>query len=339
MRETISSRETELMTMSPCEGVAELREAIAGHLGSFRDMQVDPDQIIIGAGTEYLYSLLIKLLGKDKIYCIENPCYKKQRYIYESNEVAIRPVNLDEYGINVEELGKSDGQIVHISPNHHFPTGVTMPVTRRYELLKWADEGPDRYIIEDDYDSEFRLNGKPVPTLQSIDTNEKVIYMNTFSRSLTSTIRISYMVLPEHLANLFFEKLSFYANTVSTFEQYTLAAFISEGYFEKHINRMRLRYGRKRARILEMIRSVLSPEKCHIIENGSGLHFVLEFRTDMSDSTFKQKLADRKIKVEAISEFYIAGKQKDMHRFIMNYSGTDMDGLEDALKEIKAILK
>uniref|UniRef100_UPI0025EE1543 MocR-like pyridoxine biosynthesis transcription factor PdxR n=1 Tax=Treponema sp. TaxID=166 RepID=UPI0025EE1543 len=195
MRQTISLREKELLTQSPCEGVAELRQAIAGHLYSFRGMNVDPDQVIVGAGTEYLYSLLIKLLGKEKIFAIENPGYKKLSSIYKSNDVKCCYVNLDNMGMNVEELNASKADVAHISPTHHFPTGITMPVSRRYEMLAWANAKKGRYIIEDDYDSEFRLNGKPVPSLQSIDAFEKVIYMNTFSKSLTSTIRISYMVL------------------------------------------------------------------------------------------------------------------------------------------------
>jgi GntR family transcriptional regulator/MocR family aminotransferase len=336
MREAISLREKELLTVSPCEGVAELREAIAEHLRSFRGMNVDPDQIVVGAGTEYLYSLLIKLLGKDKIYCVENPGYKKLRSVYESNGAVCRYVNLDDDGMNVDALKSCGANVAHISPNHHFPTGITMPISRRYELLAWSNEESGRYIIEDDYDSEFRLNGKPIPPLQSIDACEKVIYMNTFSKSLTSTIRISYMVLPEHLANLFFERLSFYANTVSTFEQYTLAAFISQGYFEKHINRMRLRYGRKRARILEMIRNVYTPDECRIIENGSGLHLVLEFNTDIPDRELQRRLRKRKIKIASITDYYMDDVIRDKHQFILNYSSLNMDGLEEAFREIKA---
>lgn len=338
MREVISLREKQLLTVSPCEGVEDLRVAIAEHLSSFRDMHVDPDQIIVGAGTEYLYGLLIKLLGTENIYSIENPGYKKQRYVYESNGVECKFIDLDENGINVDELRKSKAQIVHTSPNHHFPTGITMPISRRYELLSWANEDPARYIIEDDYDSEFRLNGKPIPTLQSIDANGKVIYMNTFSKSLISTIRISYMILPEHLANLFFEKLSFYANTVSTFEQYTLAEFIHEGYFEKHINRMRLRYGRKRTRILEIIREVFTEDQCRIIENGSGLHFVLELNTDISDKEIQDKLRKKKIKIGTISECYVNEAKADMHQFILNYSSLDIEGLKNALIQIKKII-
>jgi GntR family transcriptional regulator/MocR family aminotransferase len=247
-------------------------------------------------------------------------------------------VNLDEYGINVEELRLCDANVVHISPNHHFPTGITMPISRRYELLAWSNEKNGRYIIEDDYDSEFRLNGKPIPPLQSIDACEKVIYMNTFSKSLTSTIRISYMVLPEHLANIFFEKLSFYACTVSTFEQYTLAAFISRGYFEKHINRMKLRYSKKRNRILKMISDIFTTDECRVIENGSGLHLVLEFNTDMHDKDLQQKLLERKIKIASITDYYMDDVIRDKHQFILSYSSLDVENLKEGLLEIRRML-
>ena len=337
MRETISMKEKELLTVSPCEGVEELRVAIANHLAHFRGMDVDPDQIIIGAGTEYLYSLLIKLLGTEKIYCIENPGYKKLLSIYEANQIVCKFGNMDEKGIQIEELENCMADVAHISPTHHFPTGTTMPVSRRYELLAWANAKNGRYIIEDDYDSEFRIKGNPLPTLQSIDACEKVIYMNTFSKSLTSTIRVSYMVLPEHLANIFFQKLEFYANTVSTFEQYTLAEFISRGYFEKHINRMRLHYGRKRTKILERIREVFTEDQCKIVENDSGLHFLLEFHTSISDQEIKSRLREKHIKIGAITDYYMSPSE-DKHQFILNYSNLDIEGLEDALLKMKAII-
>ena len=338
MRETISLREKDLLDVSFCGGIRELRTAIAEHLASFRGMVVDPDQIFIGAGTEYLYNLLIKLLGKDKIYCIENPGYLKLKKIYESNDVICRYAEMDHSGIMIEELENVDAQIAHISPNHHFPTGITMPISRRYELLAWANEDKNRFIIEDDYDSEFRLNGKPIPTLQSIDASGKVIYMNTFSKSLTSTIRISYMVLPEELANMFYERLSFYSCTVSTFEQYSLAAFISQGYFEKHINRMRLHYGRKRNKILEIIRKVFTPEECEVIENDSGLHFLLQLNTQLSDQEIKRRLNEKKIKIVSITDFNLDKNVQDNHQFILNYSNMDVNGLEWALLELKKII-
>lgn len=338
MRETISMREKDLLDVSFCGGVKELRVAIAEHLTSFRSMVVDPNQIVVGAGTEYLYGLLIKLLGEDKVYCIENPGYLKLKKIYESNKVACEYAGIDESGIIIDELRKKHAQIVHISPNHHFPTGITMPISKRYELLVWANEDSSRYIIEDDYDSEFRLNGKPISTLQSIDASGRVIYMNTFSKSLTSTVRISYMVLPEQLANAFYERLSFYSCTVSTFEQYSLAEFIRQGYFEKHINRMRLHYGRKRAKVLEMIRTIFLPNECKIIENDSGLHFLLQLNTQLSDREIKRRLLLKKIKIGAITDYDFDKRVKDKHQFILNYSNMDIEKLPWALQELKKIV-
>lgn len=334
-RETISTRKRELLENSPCGGVHELRQAIAKHLLSFRGMNVDPNQIIIGAGTEYLYSLLIKLLGADKIYGIENPGYKKIAQVYKSNSVCYMLAKLDGNGIIIDDLRTSNIQIAHISPTHHFPTGITMPISRRYELLSWANEYEDRYIIEDDYDSEFRLNGKPIPPLMSIDASQKVIYMNTFSKSLASTIRISYMVLPEHLANEFYKRLSFYSCTVSTFEQYTLADFISKGYFEKHINRSRLHYVKKRAAILDLIKKKFGEDECQIIENDSGLHFILKFNTIYSDVEVKQRLAKKHINIRAITEFNMDGSASDMHQFILNYSNIDTEKLSDILEIVR----
>ena len=339
MRETISVKERELLQISPCGGVPELRRAIAGHLSSFRGMTIDPNQIIVGAGTEYLYGLLIKLLGRDLVYCVENPGYEKIPKIYRSNGARCLYAAMDEEGIVVDELRKQRAQVAHVSPTHHFPTGITMPASRRYELLAWANQEEGRYIIEDDYDSEFRLKGKPIPPLFSIDACEKVIYINTFSKSLTSTIRISYMVLPEHLANAFYERLAFYACTVSTFEQYTLAAFIQQGYFEKHINRMRLHYGRMRGRILEMIEDIFEPGECEVIENDSGLHFVLEFATPLSDREVEERLGEQGIKIKALTDFDMTGNVPDRHQFILNYSNIDIKRLQEALYCIRKLLE
>lgn len=325
LRETMSERSRELMEVSPTGGIYELRAAIADYLKSFRGMLVDPDQIVIGAGTEYLYGLLIQILGKNKKYCIENPGYKKLAQIYKQYHIECGFADIDDSGISVDSLHKSGADIAHISPNHHFPTGITMPANRRYEVLAWANEEAGRYIIEDDYDSEFRANGKPLPTLFSIDACEKVIYMNTFSKSLTPTIRISYMILPVHLANIFYSRLSFYSCTVSNFEQYTLASFIDRGYFEKHINRMRLYYIRQRKRLISCIENSNLKDKCEIIENESGLHFLLRLRTDIPDEVLKEKMKESGIKIQSLSEFYLSDEGVKEHYFIINYSNIDLN--------------
>lgn len=336
MREVIAAKSRELLTASPCEGVFELRCAIKKHLASFRGMEVDPDQIIVGAGTEYLYSLLIKLLGTRKNYCLENPGYKKLAAIYQSNGAKFSLASLDEDGILPHDLEIVD--VVHTSPTHHFPTGITMPPHRRYELLSWANEREGRYIVEDDYDSEFRQSGRPIPPLYTLDAFERIIYMNTFSKTLTPTIRISYMVLPAHLANRFYEKLAFYSSTVSTFEQYTLAAFLSRGFLEKHINRMRRKCARRRTALLDTLGKILSEGDYRVIESGSGLHFLVELRTSLSGREVKNELAQRKINIKTVDDYRLDGRETESRLFMMNYFCEQGAPLENALYELKNIL-
>ncbi|HOO27225.1 MAG TPA: PLP-dependent aminotransferase family protein, partial [Lachnospiraceae bacterium] len=328
MRETISERGSELMIPSPSAGVFELRTAICKHLHAFRGMSVVPSQVIIGAGTEYLYSLLIQLLGRDKIYAVENPGYQKLSQIYESNGVACCYLPMDENGICLPALTSSDADVLHISPAHHFPTGIVTSIVRRYELLGWAAGMDSRYIIEDDFDSEFRMHGKPIPMLQSIDVLEKVIYMNTFSKSLSSTIRVSYMVLPPHLAAAFHEKLGFYSCTVSTFEQYTLARFINEGYFEKHINRMRTYYRTLQGKLLSSIKNTSLSSKVTILAENAGLHFLLRINTSLSDKELVAKAARSGLLVSCLSQYCFDDEVADSHTLIINYSGIDTDILK-----------
>ena len=249
-REVLLDYGEKLLLPLHSQGSPELRQAIADHLAQFRGMTVDPGNILVGAGTDFLYNLLIQLLGRDKIYAVEEPGYDKIRKIYAAGGVACVSAEMDEWGVMPEKLG--DARILHISPAHHFPTGIVTPLSRRQALLRWAAE-QDGYIIEDDYDSEFRFDAHPVPTMMSLDGRGRVVYMNTFSKSLAPSIRISYMVLPEGMMQRFREKLGFYSCTVSSFEQMTLARFLSRGHFEKHINRMRRFYRARRNKILEIL--------------------------------------------------------------------------------------
>lgn len=338
MRKLLAEKQEDLLTPVAAGGIMELREAIAQHLRSFKGMVVNPQQIIIGAGTEYLYGLLIQLLGNEKIYCIENPGYGKLAHIYNLYKVKCCLGNIDNSGIIVSDIIRHNAQIAHISPAHHFPTGITMPAPRRYQVLEWANELSDRYIIEDDYDSEFRQSGKPIPPLQSMDKNDKVIYMNTFSKSLTPTIRISYMVLPVPLVNEFYKKLGFYNCTVSTFGQYALAEFIAGGYFEKHINRMRLYYRKKQQKIINVINDSPIKDKCTIIDNSSGLHFLLKLKTEHDDKYIVEKLAQQGISFRALSDYYLDGETRNLHKFLLNYSNINSQELAEALSILGDIL-
>ena len=334
MRETMSDERQKLMVSSPGQGIYELRKAIADYLFEFRGMKVSADRIIIGAGTEYLYSLIIQLLGRDKRYALEDPGYRKIHHIYKANEVDCVHVPLDSQGIDISMLEKSKADVLHISPSHHFPTGIVTPVSRRYELLSWASKSKGRYIIEDEYDSEFRLLGKPIPSLQSIDVLEKVIYINTFSKSLTPTIRISYMVLPEALMKKYNEKLSFYSCTVANFEQYTLASFIKKGHFEKHINRMRNFYRNQRDSMMETIKSHPLYERVTVTEENSGLHFLLSVQTDLSDEELMKKTKKNGVNVSCLSQYYSQKGNGKEHTLIINYSGIEKDKMKEAVERL-----
>lgn len=336
MRAVMNDYQTELMLNPPCGGVLELRQSIADYLRAFRNMTVRPEQIIIGAGTEYLSSLLIQLLGKNLNYSVENPGYHKIAKIYSSMGVPYEYIEIEEDGPRVEELEQKNINVIHCSPSHHYPTGRVMPISKRYELLGWVTKTKDRYIIEDEYDSELRLNGKPIPSLQSIDVSGKVIYMNTFSKTLCSTVRISYMVLPDELAERFYRELSFYSCTVSNFEQYTLSEFINSGAFEKHINRLRNYYQQKRDRILETFLRGTLKNKITVMEKDAGVHFLMKVDTKLSEEAFLEKIKSKGIKLAPLSSFYHSEEEKSRYEniYVMNYSFVDCEKLDYVAKVI-----
>lgn len=332
MREVMSDKGDLLSVNSPSVGISDLRLAISDYLFQFRGMRADPDCIIVGAGTEYLYSLIIQLLGRHRKYAVEDPGYLKIAQIYKANNVDFDYIPLDEKGIAMAALKKSEADILHISPSHHFPTGIVTPISRRYELLSWAEKAQDRYIIEDDYDSEFRFTGRPIPSLQSIDSSGKVIYINTFSKSLTSTIRISYMVLPKSLMDLYKKELNFYSCTVSNFEQYTLAAFIRQGYFEKHINRMRNYYRTQRDSLMNEINKHPLFSKTEIKEENAGLHFLMKIDTELSDDELIEKGRAKGINLACLSRYYSKKSKAHAHTLIINYSGLSPDKIKTAVE-------
>lgn len=339
MRDIISHKSRELMMKPPCGGIYGLRAAIAEHMHEFCGIQVKPEQIIIGAGTEYLYGLIIQLMGQDSVFAVEEPGYRKIARIYSSHGVKLRHIPIDGYGMSAALLNASDADIIHISPSHHFPTGTVMPISRRYELLSWASQSKSRYIIEDDYDSEFRLTQQRVPSLRSIDVTDKVIYMNTFTKSLASTIRISYMVLPPTLTDRFYNELGFYSCPVSNFEQYTLEAFMRGGYFENHINRMRKYYKRVHDTILSAIRQNPVFEGSKIHEEDAGLHFLLRLDTSLTDEELKAAIARQGINISCLSDYYEDKTAADKGTLIINYSNIAEEDAEGIMAKIAAALR
>ncbi|MBQ6289577.1 MAG: PLP-dependent aminotransferase family protein [Clostridia bacterium] len=238
MRRVLTEYGEEIMVRSPNAGCPILREAVCSYLARNRGIRVQPDQIIIGAGAEYLYGLAVELLGSDRIFGIEAPSYQKIEQVYRSRNVQVDFCPLGKDGILSEALQSTKASVLHITPFRSFPSGVTATASKRREYLRWASE-PDRYIVEDDYESEFSLLRKPEETLFAGTTRQNVIYLNTFSRTVSPSFRVGYMVLPRALLPVFELRVGFYSCTVPTFEQYVLAELISGGDFERHINRIR----------------------------------------------------------------------------------------------------
>lgn len=329
-----AANENTLLCDTSCGGIVQLRQAIAQHLYQFRGMQAEPEQIIIGAGTQVLYNLIVQLLGRNHIYALEDPGYPQLAAIYKANNVFCRYLPMDKNGVSREMLENSGADILHITPSHQFPTGIIMPASRRYELLHWAGQSSSRYIIEDDYDCEFRLYGRPIPTLQSSDTAEKVIYINTFSKTLAPTFRISYMVLPSHLTTLFYQKLGFYSCTVSNFEQFTLAKFIEGGYFERHLNKMRTYYRNKCDKLLQYLAKNTTAPYLTVEGENSGLHFLLHLDTQSSDTKLKQVAAIQGLEIKFLSDYYHEKINDNSHTLLMNYTGIEEKELYPALDKL-----
>ncbi len=238
LRRVISERGDELFLKAPAGGCAILRNALSDYLYRYRGMVANPHNIIIGSGAEQLYETAVKLLGRDKIYGIEDPSYKQIRSVYSSAGAQVCPLKFESEGIESNALFSSRFDVLHVTPFHSYPSGVTTSISKRYEYLKWANTNK-AYIIEDDFDSEFFIPGHPLQTLYSLDNEQRVIYINTFSKSLSPSMRMGYMILPDALLKKYEKQLGSFSCTVPVLDQYVLAEFINSGSFERHLNRAR----------------------------------------------------------------------------------------------------
>lgn len=319
-----------LLHEPPPQGVAELRTAICRYLLDFRGLEVPEEQVIVGAGSEYLLHLLIRLLGCSRPYALENPGYRKLYQIFEANGAAVCPVGLDAGGLRADHL--RDAGAVYLTPSHHFPTGVVMPVPRRMQLLQWAAERPERYLIEDDYDSEFRYSSRPMPALKELDRLDRVIYLNTFAKSLAPSLRIGYMVLPAPLMARFRERFSLYSSSVPAFEQHTLARFLESGAFERHISRSRNVYkGRLDALLSALQQSPLAPFlEIHGAE--AGLHILVHVKNGLCEEELLQRAEAKGVRVYGLSAYYAPGTRPEQATVILGYAGIASENFREAVQ-------
>ena len=338
MRGVLLDQHDLLLQPPPNTGLPQLRQAIAGMLRRSRGMEVSPENIVIGAGAEYLYNILIQLLGKDLCYGLENPGHRKIRQVYAANGVEICPVALDEGGVSFPSLLASHANVLHFSPGHQYPTGVVMPIVRRRQLMNWVGSRENHWLIEDDYDSEFRFSGKPVPTMYSMDNLGRVIYLNTFSRTITPALRISYMILPDALMARYRRKLGFYSCTVPSMEQLTLARFLEEGHFEKHVSRMKRHYRLLRDQFLRLLRQSCKADRMTVQGDEAGLHFLLQLDTALSDEEIETRLAEGGVRAACLWHYAMGLPEEAVRgRVVIQYSdlaGADLPRVVERLEEL-----
>ncbi len=299
-------------------------------------MVCSPDQIVIGAGVEYLIGLIVQILGKSVTVGFENPGYYKSYNIISNNDVKIDLIGLDENGMKVDLLERSEANVAYITPSHQFPTGVIMPIGRRIQLLNWANGSDDRYIIEDDYDSEFRFNGRPIPALEGLDLNDKVIYLSTFSKSIAPSIRIAYTVLPRRLLSVYKKNFSFYSSTVSRFEQHCLYKFIQDGHFSRHLNRMKNIYRSRKDRLVECLKGSKGADMITIIGENTGLHLMTRVENGMKEEELVRSAGNVGVKLYGLSRYYIEDNGDIPEAtVILGYSGFELEEISDAVKALE----
>lgn len=354
-KDCMSEYNNDLFLLGDSRGDESLRTAIAGYLYSSRGVICSAEQIIVGAGTDYLLLLLSRLFYRKKldflaasfdttdtchtenVIAMENPTYKRAYEIFIGMQFEVLPIELDQNGICVDRLFKTDADIVYVTPSHQYPLGIVMPVKRRQELLAWAALKKERYIIEDDHDSEFRYKGKPIPALKSMDSFEKVIYLGTFSRAIAPAIRVGYMVLPEELMLLYKKYLGMFSSTVSRVDQYIITHFLTDGYFERHLNKIRTLYKNKHDLLLQTLK--IFQDKVIIEGENAGLHLVVYFKTSLSEAELLSLAADAGIKLYGLNRHYITPNTNSLPGILLGYANLSENEITTGVASLYETIK
>lgn len=323
---------TDLFLSGDSQGDQPFREAITSYLHHSRGVRCQEEQVVVGAGVDYLLQLLGGLFSKDTIFALENPAYMRAYRIFHGLGFQTRPVEMDLSGMDISQLFQSGADIAYVTPSHQYPLGIVMPVKRRLELLEWAAQKESRYIIEDDHDSEFRYVGKPIPSLQGLVEQEKVIYIGTFSRAIAPSIRVGYMVLPKPLLKEYHEKLFYYSCSVSRIDQAIITKFMEENYFERHLNRMRKVYKSKHDAILQALKQFGS----HISIEGenAGLHIVVSMHTKASETDIIENAKKEGIHLYSLSEHYIQKPKEYIPTFLMGFANISEENIQTGIQKL-----
>lgn len=335
-KQVLNDSTEEIFAQGNPYGEDSFREVIAEYLYHARGVKCEKSQILVGAGNDYLLMVLATLFECNKKVAMENPTYLSAWYDLKHTGCSMCTVKSDEMGICIEELEKTGADVVYVMPSHQFPMGTVMPLKRRMELLRWADEN-QTYIIEDDYDSEFRYKGKPIPALQGFDKNERVIYIGTFSKSIAPSIRISYMALPKKLMRYYQSRYPF-AVTISKVDQKIVELFLRNGHYERHLNRMRRLYKSKHDWILRWVKEEMS-EICSCFGEHAGIHLLLRFHNGISEDEAVERAKSAGIRVYGLSEFFVQEKKETEAVVLIGYATLTEEEIKEALQILSRIWK
>ena len=335
-RRVLSEEPRALVEGVPHEGLYALREAVSDYLRGYKGLDAPPERIIIGAGSEFLYLMLAQLFS-GRSFALEDPGYPKIRETYAACGIECLPVPLDAHGVSPAALAASGAGALHISPAHQYPSGLVTPMPRRQELLDWA-ERTGGYIVEDDYDSELGFTARPLPTLAGIDRAGRVLYMTTFSQTISPGLRVSCLVLPEALTGLWRERVGFYASAVPNLEQHVLARFIASGGYERHLSRLRKTLRERRAAVLEAFRSSAFAPRCEIAEPAAGLHFLMRADTPLTDAELKRRAGELGVRLALLSDFAFDERSAEPHTLVINYAGLNGERLGAAVGLLERII-
>lgn len=326
----------EILLSGDGQGDHELRMAIADYLHQARGVNCVAEQIIIGAGNEYLELLLAQVLGEKKTVLMDDPTYLQAYRTFSNIGYLVKNIPAEQGSMPIEAVRRENADILYVMPSHQFPLGTVMPLKQRLELLKWASEKEGRYLIEDDHDSEYRYKGKPIPSLQSIDHEEKVIYLGTFSKSIAPSLRISYMVLPQHLLKNYQRYCGFYSTTVSKIQQEVLCGFIRGGYFGRHLNKMRGIYKNKHDFLVSELKK--RPWVENIAGDNAGLHVLVQVDTQMSEEELCERAAEQGIHLMGISEHYIHKPPVSKPVLLLGYGKPDEKRILEGLDRLEHMI-
>lgn len=327
----------QLLAETNAQGLYELRVNLQSYLSQSRGVPCTADQIILGPSTEYLIAILLDLLKTKPTIGIEDPGYNGFKQLFKRENIPVTAIPIDEMGVNIESLEKSAVDLMIVTSNHQFPTGNIMPLTRRQALLNWANLKDDRYVIENDYDSEFKYSGIPIPSLKYLDQKQKVIYLGSFTRNVSPGIRMSYMVLPDNLLKQYRESYRSYSSPLSTSEQWVIRNFLNDGHFNTHLNRSRTFYKKKRDKMIEAIKTIDSNAK--IYGENAGLHLLVRPSLAFDGLHFKNRALKEGIRLSLLSDYATNKMDGQDNTLFISFSNIPKKDIDNLIEELYILIK